>query len=580
MKFNFIKKTFLLVAPVILLSSCDFPFFEVTLSVSDNNSYFIGQSYAKYGQGTPILSDSSTISDSILSDSFSFHDCVDPNGESFDITDTFEKIGIYTFKVTYQNKYNAEYKIKVVSGAYVPDELTFVNSDIKTNYAPATGKQKMLVIPINLQPGTITEYGYWNSTNLASINDYYFGSKESTPNGWNSLKTYYETASLGNLNITGMVSDVYSETSSSLTMSAIDADRTYQSLFVLISRAVSWVENHYPNQDWSEYDTNSDGCIDSIHLITNYYAYDWNTPLWPHMYETNNTSGTHTNPVANVYSISAINHVSSARTSIHEQGHIFGLQDYYDYSDSGNSVRDYVGQADMQSHNVMDWNSYSKLSVGWTKPIVVDGKMSSTTVTLRPASLTGDCLLVPVPNTWNGSAFDEYMLMELFTRDGNNKDDWYNWSGALGTGGVRLYHVDSRIYGYNGSDVDANHAGLGGSLVDNVKTSNYEHFIVGANNSYDASSYISVPGFDDFQLLTLIQRGKVNTFSNSSSNKRHYLTREDLFITGSVFTFNDYKSFFTKTSVATTMDDGRTFPYTITFNEVTSSKATITITRN
>ena len=47
---------------------------------------------------------------------------------------------------------------------------------------------------------------------------------------------------------------------------------------------------------------------------------------------------------------------SNTRIIIHEHGHMLGLNDYYDTSYSG---RDLVGQWDMQSNNVFDWNAFS-----------------------------------------------------------------------------------------------------------------------------------------------------------------------------------------------------------------------------
>ncbi|MDR0934993.1 MAG: hypothetical protein LBM03_01650 [Erysipelotrichaceae bacterium] len=566
-----------LLISVISLASCDLnnQLNVATLEVIDNNNYYVGQSYAKYGNPTIELEEKGSNSTLDINDTNLSLSCIDPNGKSFDINSGFNIPGEYKITAKYSNKINTTYSVNVKEGAYVPDELTFVNKDIQTNYAPALGNQKMLVIPIALKPGYAgsDSVSTWTEAKLKDLESYYFGESTNTKV---SLKDYYTTASFGNLNIDGMVSDVYEETSSSLTVSSISGDLSYQTLFKLIENAVEWVEDNHSEIDWKEYDTNEDGCIDSIHLITNYNATDWNTPLWPHMYETGSI-GTLDKPLANVYSISAINHVSNAITAIHEQGHIFGLQDYYDYSNNGTSIRDYVGGADMQSHNVFDWNSFSKLSTGWTKPIVIDGNKNETIINLRPASSTGDCLIVPTGN-WNGSAFDEYILIELFTKVGNNVRDWSSW-GNLARGGIRLYHVDARIYGYDGELSSGN-----GGVVDNVKQSSYEHFEVGANNSYDASAYASgaVPGFENFKLLTLIQEGGVDTFGSSSSYARHSLNQDDLFHTGDTFTFEAYKQFFLKNTkdVASTMDDGTIFPYTITFENVSDIGATIKVVKN
>lgn len=414
-----------LLMSALLLTSCNLSFSNTRLVITDSTVYFVGQNHKEHGNAKAYLSSGLTkLTVDLYGEDVVYSNYKDPDGETFDLETPFSKTGKYSVNVKYKDKYSSALKFDVSKGAYLPEELTFLSEDIQTNYAPAIGEQKMLVIPIKIKPGLTSSYSEWTPAKLESLNSYYF-SDSSNPV---SLTNYYSAASFGQINISGMVSDVYEETSNALNMVAINNDDTYEKLFKVIENAVAWVQNHYPQQDWSEYDTNGDGCLDSVHLVSNFVTGpgDWSIPLWPHMFETRNT-GTLSNPVANVYSMSAINHVDSAITAIHEQGHIFGLQDYYDYSNDGQSNRDYVGGADMQSHNVFDWNSFSKLSVGWTKPLVVDGSEDTVKVTLRPASSTGDCLIVPTPGTWNGSAFDEYILIELFTKVGNNVRDWAGW---------------------------------------------------------------------------------------------------------------------------------------------------------
>ena len=477
--------------------------------------------------------------------------------------------------------------ITTQDGYYKANQLSMLSKDINSSYAPAIGAQKILVIPIELNPGTETDYSTWTTTDLSNLNKYYFGAKTDTPNNWNSLKTYYETASFGKLTISGMVTAKY--TGSSLTMSDINEDTTYQNLFSLISEAVSWAESTYNTTNWSDYDTNDDGYIDSVHLITNYGYGSWSEPLWPHMYNTGASKGTLSNPTANVYSMSSLGHADSssgARTAIHEQGHIFGLEDYYDYSYSN---VDYVGQADMQSNNVMDWNSYSKMTVGWSLPYVVTGEKASTEITINPASTSGDCIVVPVPGSWNGSAFDEYFLLELFTPVGNNSDDWTEWSQSLGTGGVRMYHVDSRLYSFGSSDYEnESYNGenvvkiTGGQFIDSIPTdTSSSQLLLACNNSYEAQAYgMYVASTSNHPLLALLQAGKTNTFGSTSSSARHGLSSADLFKTGSTFNFANYSKFLNKNGTTpTTMDDGSTFPYTITFNSVSATSATITFTK-
>ena len=472
-----------------------------------------------------------------------------------------EKSTSYIFYLTY-NGVSLEYRFTTSGGfiRYEAKNLKIVNSDISSTYSISNGDVKVLVIPITLS-GSWTNN--WSSSKLSDIDKYYFGSTS-------SLKSYYETASFNQMNVSGMVTAPYVETSSDLTTNKIQSDSYYTRLFTVINNAVNYVETNNPSINWSDYDLNDDGCIDNIHLITNFntdsYPGDvWGTPLWPHMFATGN-SGTVDKPVANTYSISAIDHVESAVTAIHEQGHIFGLQDYYDYSSTG---VDYLGGADMQSYNVFDWNSYSKLSVGWISPYVIDGTSNEAEVTLSAASLNGDCLIIPANyNTWNQSAFDEYFLLELFSPYGNNKTDWTFWNNNyanLGDYGVRLYHVDSRLYSdYRNREVD---------VVD-------YYTYLGANNSYDYGDYVGYSGWGDYKLLTIIQAGKTNTFG-STSNTRKYLNSSDLFHEGDTFDFNTYKHFLSKKNkTVTKMDNGETFPYKIYFKKMSKDSVTVVVSKS
>ena len=445
------------------------------------------------------------------------------------------------------------------------NDFALTSSDLNNAYAPAKGDVKMLVIPIKLS-GNWTDT--WTTEKVNNLNDYYFGSDPL------SLKSYYETASFGQMTVSGMVSEVYTETSESLTTDLIMENDSRR--LTLIANAITYIENHHPEIDFSDYDLNDDRCLDNVHLITNfntstYYSQEhvspWGKPLWPHMSQTGNTSGTLSKPAANVYSLSAIDHVTDAITAIHEQGHIFGLNDYYDYGYTG---VDYVGSADMQSSNIFDWNSYSKLTVGWVSPYVVSDECE---ITIGSASKTGDCLIIPANNsTFNQSAFDEYFLIELFTQDGNNAkftDDYKSYSDFTGKYGVRMYHVDSRVFTWNGY----------GFTESTDKTK--QLYLPTDNDCYGYEDRLSYyDSYADYKLLTLLQRGETDTFGQEGSGYRHYLTYADLFKQGDVFNFGDYSHFLSKQHLSKSkMDNGETFPYRITFTAMSNDSVTINIER-
>ena len=496
------------------------------------------------------------------------------------LEEELEENANYTLVVTY-NEYVKNYSFTVAGNVYRlnSEDIVNIQTDLDSDISPSKGNVKMLIIPITLN-GNYTDT--WTNSRLNAIDGYYFG----TDSNKMSLKSYYETASFGQMNVSGLVTAPYVETSPSLTSDLVEADSSMSKLFEVIENAVDYIKTEYPEINLDDYDLNDDGAIDNIHLITNFNTSTyqsqtgnevWSTPLWPHKYQTNQT-GTVASPVANVYSISAINHVYDCVTAIHEQGHIFGLDDYYDYSDSG---VDYIGYADMQSYNMFDWNSFSKFSVGWISPYVVTGP---TEVTIQAASINGDCIVVPAnPDTFNNSAFDEYFLIELFSPYGNNavnypKNGTYQgstWSyycnnfEDLGDYGVRMYHVNAQTYRWTGS----------GFVEFNQHVTNQYVYIPTDNDGYNysgRSSYFT--DWANYKELAIIQQGGVDTFGSTSSSARHFLSEDDLFHQGDVFTFNAYKQFLTKNNtVPTTMNNGETFPYKITFTAMSATQTTVKI---
>ena len=461
------------------------------------------------------------------------------------------------------------------------EEMSILNGDLKNAYAPALGDVKLLVVPITFAGNTAKGYedsiDQWTDLKISSVNNYYFGTG-------NSLAKYYRTASFDKLRITGQVTPIYENTT--YTCKAILEDESMEVLRDMMDAAVNWLHDTATDINWQEYDLNQDGCIDNIHFITDYCSSDWNTNLWPHMFWTNR-SGTVDRPMVNVYSMSGTSFVRDSITAIHEQGHIFGLDDYYDYSNDGNSPIDYVGHLDMQSYNVFDWNSFSKLTTGWVNPYVIDGTRDVTTITMKAASLNGDCLIIPADySTWNGSAFDEYFLLELFAPYGNNKTDWQRYRNTLGSApGVRLYHVDGRCYGSEKTDPDNEEL----LIIDDLEAQEinskadcekYTYITRGANNCSNWRDYEGgVEQLGNHPLLSIVQKRGEFTFAKNSY-QNHTLTASDLFKEGDEFTFSKYSHFLNKKAKPqSTMDNGETFPYTIKIGKITEDEVTITVTK-
>ena len=459
-------------------------------------------------------------------------------------------------------------------GYYRLDKGDIIYEDF-TTVSPHEGVANTLVIPIELESEEGTKPYSWTDEYVERAEKYFFGEREETVDEWNSLETYFETTSLNMVDIQGRVATVYRPSESLFTLEGVD--ESYNALHACFNAAVEFVKEHDTDIVWSEYDLNEDGYIDNLHFITN-AGYEGNA-TWPHKYSIYNNPGTPNNPNAYVYETTTLGHFEDSSTIIHEQSHMFGIPDYYDYSYAGVN---YVGCLDMQSHNVFDWNSWSKFSVGWGGAIVVDGTLDSVTISLKSAAIYNECLIIPADiSTYNNSAFDEFFMLELFTADGNNARDWkrYISSDESRSAGIRLYHVDARLYSYHSDqEVETKE-----ELMSNLALRR-ESVDVGVNNSYVASEY-AIPGYSkwyDFKLLALIQKGGVDEFGtiDETTGKLAQLKYEDLFLTGDSFVFEDYAHFLSKShKTITTMDNGETFPYAIDFLSVNRNEALIKITK-
>ena len=346
------------------------------------------------------------------------------------------------------------------------------------NYTPCVGEVNLLCIPI-----LFNDFGFTQKElNIAydKIHATLFGKTEET--SWESVSSYYEKSSFGNLIIKGKVSEAYnSDLSTSLFANQY---KLYQdaALETLISEAYSWYQEQNPD-DTNDYDLNDDGYLDGVYFVylAPHYLYKdgkieinkkiddtiastiyWAFTSW------SSFSPNINNPVIGTYFWSSYyfifegyyNSGIDAHTFIHETGHMLSLSDYHSYTTldkAGYNPYKPLGGADMMDYNVIDHNSYSKFALGWVKPYLID---KEGTLTIDIATTTGDCVLIPT-SKYNNTSFDEYLMLELFAPVGLNEQDLTEslipnslyWSKKasgkeLNNVGIRLYHVDARLVSF------------------------------------------------------------------------------------------------------------------------------------
>lgn len=456
--------------------------------------------------------------------------------------------------------------------------------DIKTTedyeVFPSIGDQKLLVIPVYFSDYPVESCIGDKDASLENINKLYFG--EASETGWESLSSFYTKSSYGKLNVTGMVTS-WCPINKTLLEVAKMTQYEEPSQYCLRT-AIDWFKRTYPDEV-KNFDLDNDGYIDGVNLVyaNTYYSnstvktysskynskdlqaikdFLWAYTFWDYKQPANKIS-----PVANAYTWLSYNfmwegnylkpakpgdifgqreRLVDAHTYIHEFGHLMGLDDYYSYDDDDNCSP--AGKLDMMDYNIGDHTAYSKYALGWYEPILVTNEG---TYNLDSLAESGNALLIPASlEKFSYSAFDEYLLIDLYTPTGLNKSDADSqYCGTTSTypkmftkPGFRITHVDSRLaivnaqkqyyYTYTNNSIDKFH-------LQQLAHSN--------TPSYSLNPY--------YKLVNLLSSTGINNYFNNST-----ASNKDLFTMGDVldkFTFNNDKELTYKIEVTSVVSSTR-----------------------
>lgn len=447
---------------------------------------------------------------------------------------------------------------------------------------PSIGTSKLLVIPVWFTNST--QYIRYSARNniRTDIQKAYFGTSSET--GWESVASYYNKESFGKVTLDGVVTDWYECNLSSTRITSTEAVSN------LVLNAFNWYKQLNPQVDMKDFDSDSNGYIDSVILV--YAAPDYdasnsrNETLWAYCNWIQGNNANKANPQVNAYFFASYDFMYSknksleralnssyhngdtrfcnidAHTYIHETGHLFGLEDYYDYSDYEYTP---AGGFSMQDFNVGAHDPYSKLALGWIDPYVIT---ETKKVKIRPIEESGDVILVT--NEFHDSPFDEYLLIELYTSTGlNSFDVAHQYGGSYPEGvngyGIRIWHVDARLVRYTSSS----------SFPDSKMYTDfaYNSYVHAMSNSYKGD-YASNLGssYYNYNLLQLIRNNTSESYKTKS-----LLTYSDLFQTGDIFSISKFNKQFVRNNA---LNSREAFNFTIYFNYVGNDYATITITKN
>lgn len=444
------------------------------------------------------------------------------------------------------------------------------------NVCPSIGNVNLLVIPVHI-PGDNT---YYNEEVRKDIEEVFFGDSYASESqlGFSSLTEYFYESSYGQLNFQGKVTNWFDleEYTNIQFPSEITEGNDGTIVTEILEKAVDWAES-FENIDLSQYDNNKDGSIDGVWLV--YDHLDWkteyeikkssdptyagaglNTAFWNFTGWDWLTVPNTNKPTTSAFSWASVsmmytsycerntlgaprlNNLSSipldSHVFIHETGHLMGLDDYYA---SDNDLYHPVGKSTMMDQNVCDLDSYSKMLLGWVTPYVVYG----TSEILIPTATSSKHGVIVIPTNheeiselveqaniqgatknfiYEFNPFSEYIMIDLYSPDGLNEQDTfgktiYGKDKGIETTGVRIYHIDSRIFKCTIVDT------INGSLItydsnnytwDGTDLEGNEAVLMPISNQKIENSSFQLPEeFDNFDQIRLLEATQTNTFSNN-----------------------------------------------------------------
>ncbi len=445
------------------------------------------------------------------------------------------------------------------------------------SYLPSTGDSKILVLPIDLSSLAPTTPYKATSTVKANIEKAFFGKSGDSSLYYESVASFYNKSSFGQLNISGDVASWYNVKNSGYT--SLSSIRSEADVIKIMNDAIN-----YLNIDTSLYDGNNDGIIDGVWLIYNYYDYSTASSMginisdnfWAYTYwDQDEKTPSLSKPVSNVFAWASYDFILDggsskidAHTYIHETGHMLGLNDYYDYNNAGAPT----GLVDMMDANVIDHNMYSKMILGWAKPYIVTGDVD---IQLSTTNNQNNFVIVPYNNlpirtTTNKkyfNPFDEYLLIERYSPTGlNEKDSVTKYPGNNVQGftkeGYRVYHIDARLWHlkYQSGNFVTNY-------YKNLALGENDYIVRATSNTGEGSNENEEIIYDDLrtldssvkfenvsvsnyynEIMLIDQANRYNKYKNpykiTATNKLVVADNQCLFEKGDAFTINSYKDAF------------------------------------
>ena len=414
---------------------------------------------------------------------------------------------------------------------------------------PSTGSVSQLIIPVIL-PGyeTIDLDGDGQDDKdkiQENIAKTFFN--QDCENYQDSVFSFFKQSSFGGLNLGGLVTKWFNAGEICENIPQNPNDFTKEDIFNIIQTAVDWVEN--TGYYLPKFDSNHDGYIDSIWIVTSYKGETNNENLETHSSWMNNPffdtrdnlqKADENSPVASVYGLTNYETFTSnkhPREIFHEIGHMMGLKD----TSSSNGEYSPLGKLDIMGSLTGDLNSYHKMLLAWSKPYFA---ISSVKFRIHSHKNKHCTIAIPVDSLSMAKSefnlFSEFILVDLYTNEGISKYDSVNifTSSYLAPNdiGVRIYYVNNPLFKIN---LDNNFISL--YKGDGLNTN--ERFFAPIENSNENNIYNTKYQLSDkytaWDEVRIIEKIGVDTFSNNGN-----INRQTFFRQGDIFEISNYKAYF------------------------------------
>lgn len=412
----------------------------------------------------------------------------------------------------------------------------------------------MLVIPINFKDVTFSQSGLSNAKVKTNLQNAFFGKSEAT--SWESVASFYNRTSYGKFSLTGKVADPFTPSKTCEQLKSSSRAETYN----IAKEAVEDYFEEFP-QDKAYFDQNNDGRVDALYLI---YSADVINPeedddsiFWAFTTFQNSGDLIGNFSWTSYFQLNEDIGYTDTHVLVHETGHLFGLPDYYNTNDGKTTP---TGRLEMMDYSIGDHSALTKILLNWTRPYVVTG---NATMKIRPLTQSGDVILIPHPRGWNGSMFDEYLLIEYYAPTGFNYPSSYisfaTPNGQIETAsmprlpGIKIYHVDASLAYF--------HVTGAGSM--NLLHALDDSYIPSDNAYWLDLMYDNNSSTHPFYLL--LEHNESNRFLNGGGT----FDNSSLFIEGDDFGISTYEDF--------TFYDGSALNFTISIEDINNFDATIKI---